>query len=69
MAELLKELSKFGENNDVFATTRTNNEHMKKALLKLNFKSNGGAYISKQHPNETLDLFLRAGGSDEVITD
>ncbi|MBY5545993.1 hypothetical protein HFO61_03910 [Rhizobium leguminosarum] len=61
MADLLKELSTFSEKKNVFATTRTNNERMKKALLKLDFKSNGHPYASRQHSDETLELFLRAG--------
>jgi GNAT superfamily N-acetyltransferase len=66
MGELLNELSKFGEGENVFATTRTNNEAMKKALLKLGFTSNGGPYASRQHSEETLDLYLRSGGGSKL---
>lgn len=59
MTELLTTMFEAVTGKRIFATTRSANEVMKQVLTHFKFETSGDPYPSVEHPDETIQLFLR----------
>lgn len=59
MGRVIVELLRLAGEHGIFATTRSSNTIMKDILLHHGFKPSGITYPSLEHPNETIQLYVK----------